>query len=244
MVLSRFIQSGLWPPSNSERDTIARYDQWRHLRWQLRALASQFDWTTGAVRKPETVQAALHDLAAAFAPLAEGVQAQALVSLLQQQADALTTVLPLLAQALTPLASTWGEEATRVVCRLWQALQEYACPAWLPAQRQQLEQAITDSLAWASAHLGDRLSTLQHLVAAILAQWPRTSSSIECLNSLLRPYLEGRKQVSQGFLELFRFYHNTHRFVRGKRAGASPLELAGGLHIPDPLAFLGLGAKS
>jgi hypothetical protein len=223
---------------------ITRYDQWRYLRWQLRALASQFDWTTGAVRKPETVQAALHDLAAAFAPLAEGVQAQALVSLLQQQVDALTTALPLLAQALTPLASTWGEEAIRVVCRLWQALQEYACPAWLPAQRQQLEQAITDSLVWASIHLGDRLSTLQHLVAAILAQWPRTSSSIECLNSLLRPYLNGRKQVSQGFLELFRFYHNTHCFVRGKRAGASPLELAGGPHIPDPLAFLGLSAKS
>jgi hypothetical protein len=223
---------------------IERYDQWRQLRWQLRALASQCDWTTGVVRKPETVKTALHALAVAFARLAEGVQAQALVSLLQQQADALTAVLPLLAQALTPVAITWGEEATRVVCRLWQALQEYACPAWLPAQRKQLEQAITDSLAWASTHLGDRLSTLQHLVAAILAQWPRTSSSIECLNSLLRPYLEGRKQVSQGFLELFRFYHNTHRFVRGKRAGASPLELAGDPHISDPLAFLGLGTKS
>lgn len=223
---------------------IARYDRWRELRWQLRALAGQFDWTSGAVRKPETVQAALHDLAAAFAPLAESAQAQALVSLLHNQAEALIVVLPLLAQALTPLALAWGEEAVRIVCRLCQALQEYACPAWLPTQRQQLEQAITESLAWASTHLGDRLTTLQHLVAAILAQWPRTSSSIECLNSLLRPYLEGRKQVSQGFLELFRFYHNTHRFVRGKRAGASPLELAGGPHISDPLAFLGLGAKS
>ncbi len=230
--------------SEAADQAIARYDQWRQLRWQLRALAGQFDWTTGAVRKPEMVQAALHNLAAAFAPLAEGVQAQALVSLLQQQAGALTAALPLLAQALIPLADAWGEEAVRVICRLWQALQEYACPAWLPAQRQQLEQAITESLAWAGQHLGERLATLQHLVAAILAQWPRTSSSIECLNSLLRPYLEGRKQVSQGFLELFRFYYNTHRFVRGKRAGASPLELAGGPHIPDPLAFLGLGAKS
>ena len=230
--------------SEAADQAIERYDQWRPLRWQLRALASQFDWTTGAVRKPATVKTELHRLAVALAHLAEGVQAQNLVSLLLQQAEALTTALPLLAQALSPLATTWGEEATRVVCRLWQALQEYACPAWLPAQRQQLEQAITESLAWASTHLADRLPTLQHLVAAILAQWPRTSSSIECLNSLLRPYLDGRKQVSQGFLELFRFYHNTHRFVRGKRAGTSPLELAGGPHIPDPLAFLGLGAKS
>jgi hypothetical protein len=82
------------------------------------------------------------------------------------------------------------------------------------------------------------------LLAAILSQWPRTSSTIECLNSLLRPYLNGRKQVAQGFLELFRFFHNTHRFVRGQRADSSPLELAGGPRIEDPLAFLGLGAKS
>jgi hypothetical protein len=78
-------------------------------------------------------------------------------------------------------------------------------------------------------------------VSAILAQWPRTSSAIECLNSLLRPFLNGRKQVAQGFLELFRFYHNTHQFKRGKRAGSSPLELAGGPRIDDPFAFLGLG---
>jgi len=102
----------------------------------------------------------------------------------------------------------------------------------------------TRSVAWASEHLGRWLPTLQHLVAAILAQWPRTSSAIECLNSLLRPFLNGRKQVSQSFLDLFRFFHNTHSFLRGKRAGFSPLELAGGPRIDDPLAFLGLGEKS
>jgi len=64
------------------------------------------------------------------------------------------------------------------------------------------------------------------------------------LNSLLRPFLNGRKHVAQGFLDLFRFYHNTHQFVRGQRVGSSPLELAGGPRIDDPLAFLGLGAKS
>jgi hypothetical protein len=223
---------------------IARYDQWRVLRWQLRALASQFDWDTGAVRQPETVHAALLALAERLAAWAVGTRAQALVRLLRTQAEALTAALPKLTQVLQPLAQAWGEQAVRVVCRLSQALHEATCPAWLPTQRRQLEQAITDSLAWASAYLGPHLATLQRLLAAILAHWPRTSSAIECLNSLLRPYLNGRKQVAQGFLELFRFYHNTHRFLRGKRAGATPLELAGGPTIPDPLAFLGLGAKS
>ncbi len=223
---------------------IERYDQWRALRLDLRAAATQFDWVTGQVRLPAQVQAELHRLATAFARWADGTQAKNLVSLLSQQAEALTAVLPRLQQALASLQAAWGEEATRVVCRLGQALREWAFPFWCPAQRQLLEQAISETLAWASEHLGDRLPTLQHLVATILAQWPRTSSAIECLNSLLRPYLNGRKQVSQGFLELFRFFHNTHRFVRGLRAGSSPLELAGGPRIEDALAFLGLGAKS
>jgi len=61
---------------------------------------------------------------------------------------------------------------------------------------------------------------------------------------LLRPYLNGRKQVAYGFLELFRFYHNAHRFVRGPQVGAIPLELAGGPAISDLFAFLGFGSKS
>lgn len=223
---------------------IERYDQWRVLRLDLRAAAAQFDWVTGQVRIPTQVQAELHHLATAFARLADATQAKNLVSLLSQQAEALTAALPYLQQALMPLQATWGEAATRVVCRLGQALHEWAFPFWRPDQRSLLEQAIAETLAWASEHLGERLPTLQHLVAAILTQWPRTSSSIECLNSLLRPYLNGRKQVGQGFLELFRFFHNTHRFMRGQRAGFSPLELAGCPHIEDPLAFLGLGAKS
>jgi hypothetical protein len=223
---------------------IERYDQWHRLRLELRAAAAQFDWASGQVRTPTQVQTELRRLATAFALWAKGTHAQNLVSLLNGQVKALTTLLPYIQQALAPLEAAWGEQATRVVCRLWQALQEWAFPFWQPDQRRQLEQAITESLAWTSEHLAHYLPTLQHLVAAILAQWPRTSSAIECLNSLLRPYLNARKQVSQGFLDLFRFFHNTHRFVRGKRKGSSPLELAGGPSIDDPLAFLGLGEKS
>jgi hypothetical protein len=223
---------------------IERYDQWHARYLHLRALAAQFDWTTGQVCLPEQLQANLQALAADLEHWAQGTWAQALVCLLKNQTTALTAALPHLQQALAPLQQSWGGEATRVVCRLWQALQDWAFPFWRPEQRRQLEQAISESLAWASQHLGARLSTLQHLVSAILAQWPRTSSAIECLNSLLRPFLNGRKQVAQGFLELFRYYHNTHQFQRGKRAGSSPLEWAGGPRIDDPLAFLGLGHKS
>ncbi len=71
----------------------------------------------------------------------------------------------------------------------------------------------------------------------------RGSMLAECVNSLLRPVLDGRKHTDQGCLELFRFQHNVHTFSRGKRAGHSPAQLAG-LDVPDdPLILLGLAPK-
>jgi len=137
---------------------IERYDQWRERYLKLRALAAQFDWTTGLVCLPEQLQADLQALATDFQHWAQDTRAQALVSLLKNQAVALTAALPHLQHALAPLLHSWGVEATRMVCRLWQALQDWAFPFWRPEQRRQLEQAITESLAWAAA-LASALST-------------------------------------------------------------------------------------
>jgi hypothetical protein len=66
----------------------------------------------------------------------------------------------------------------------------------------------------------------------------------ECVNSLLRPVLDGRKHTDQGCLDLFRFLHNVRPFERGKRANHSPAQLVG-LDVPDdPLILLGLKPKS
>jgi hypothetical protein len=65
----------------------------------------------------------------------------------------------------------------------------------------------------------------------------------ECVNSLLRPRLDTRKQADQGADELFRFLHNTHRFERGKRADHSPAELVGILLPADRFTLLGLAPK-
>jgi hypothetical protein len=65
----------------------------------------------------------------------------------------------------------------------------------------------------------------------------------ECVNSLLRSLLDGRKHTAQGCPELFRFLHNARPFERGKRANHSPAELVG-LDVPDnPLVLLGLSPK-
>ncbi len=55
----------------------------------------------------------------------------------------------------------------------------------------------------------------------------QSSAAVECINSLLRFYLNGSKnQVTQEFLNLFMFFHNHRRFTNGKRKGKTPMEIA------------------
>ncbi len=54
----------------------------------------------------------------------------------------------------------------------------------------------------------------------------QSSSAVECINSILRPYLNTCKnQPTPEFLNLFMFYHNHRRFRAGKRKGHTPMEL-------------------
>ena len=80
-------------------------------------------------------------------------------------------------------------------------------------------------------------------LSQVLGHAWRGSMLSECVNSLLRPVLDGRKHTDQECLELFRFLHNVRPFERGKRADHSPAHLAG-LDVPDdPLILLGLAPK-
>jgi len=52
---------------------------------------------------------------------------------------------------------------------------------------------------------------------------------VECINSILRPYLNNSKnQLTQEFLNIFRFYHNNRRYHAGKRKGKTPMEILTG----------------
>ena len=67
-----------------------------------------------------------------------------------------------------------------------------------------------------------------------LDQIVQASSMVECINSLLRPYLNSSKnQVTQEFLNLFMFYHNHRRYHAGKRKGKTPMEILTGKEQTD-----------
>ena len=49
---------------------------------------------------------------------------------------------------------------------------------------------------------------------------------VECINSIIRPYLNtSRNQISQEMLNLIMFYHNHRRYNSGERAGKTPYEI-------------------
>jgi len=86
-------------------------------------------------------------------------------------------------------------------------------------------------LELAELFIGDKEQTLtlKESIDTELDQIIQASSMVECINSLLRPYLNHSKnQVTQAFLNTFLFYHNHRRYHAGKRQGKTPMELLTG----------------
>lgn len=67
---------------------------------------------------------------------------------------------------------------------------------------------------------------LKEEIYAELDQIIQASSMVECINSILRPYLNTSKNnITQAFLNTFMFYHNHRRYHAGKRKGKTPMEI-------------------
>jgi len=69
----------------------------------------------------------------------------------------------------------------------------------------------------------------------------RASSIVECINSLIRPYLSLKRAVYGNFLPLVQFYLNTRRYRRSRckeRVGKSPIELLTHRQYPSPVNIL------
>jgi hypothetical protein len=98
----------------------------------------------------------------------------------------------------------------------------HACTA---RERARLERAATDS--WYTRDI-------QEHIYAQLDRIVQSSSMVECINSILRPYLDGtRNQVTQELLNLIMFYHNHRRYRAGKRSEKTPMELFTGQPQPE-----------
>jgi hypothetical protein len=76
----------------------------------------------------------------------------------------------------------------------------------------------------------EKMLKLKEGIYGELDQIVQASSMVECINSILRPYLNNSKnQITQAFLNTFMFYHNHRRYHAGKRQGKTPMELLTGI---------------
>lgn len=75
--------------------------------------------------------------------------------------------------------------------------------------------------------LPEHLRAVARTVWDTLGLFHRSSSLAESLHSWLRPYLQIHRGMPPWLLPLLQLFWNHHQFERGKRAGSSPLELAG-----------------
>jgi len=222
---------------------LQRADAFQALARQVDAEFALIDLATGQLRDPvagaERLRGVGHQLQAW-----SGAIYQKLSSYLINLADQLFSYQPVLSRALAPLVERWGTPVLHALSRLWQIEAEDRRRPLPLAERTARQVQWEHSLDEASVSLSlEPLGYAWDAVTQVLGRAWRGSSLVECVNSLLRPRLNSRKQTDQGCLELFRFLHNVRPFQRGKRAGHSPAQLVG-LEVPDdPLILLGLAPK-
>lgn len=222
---------------------IARYDAFYALARQVDARFALINLTSGDLRDPVAGAASLRRVGEQLQTWTGRIY-QKLSSNLIHFATGLFAYQPLLTRALAPLVARRGAPAIQSLARLWQCEADDKRHPGPLRERQARQAQWAASLDAAVTLVGpEPLREAWQALCAVLGRVWRGSMLAECVNSLLRPILAGRKHTDQGCLELLRFLHNVRPFSRGKRATHSPAQLVG-LEVPDdPLSLLGLAPK-
>ena len=221
-------------------EKIGHYDAFSQIARHVDHWFALIDLTSGQLHNPIEGAHNLRHLAQQLVTWPGRVY-QKLSRNLDSFADRLFSYHPVLTAALAPLIDQWGPEAIAALSRIWQIEADEKRQPAAALQRQARQALWTRSLDTVLSLLEEeQLWIAWDAVRDLLSRSWRGSMLAECVNSLLRPILDRRKQTDQGCLELFRFLHNVRLFNRGKRAGKSPAQLAGLVVPDDPLALLGL----
>ena len=189
----------------AEEGAIDTYDAWcwvwHEARRALEPINERGQLTTPQEAR-ETVEAAMELLQ----ELAREDSTAFALDILEDL-DELVAPLTWLEESLTPWRQEVDAETEALILWAWQHRQalELEPGAGFPEVQQPVVQAYWE----------------------ILALFHRSSSLAESLHSWLRPYLHIHRGMPQWLFPLLTLLWNHHTFQRGKRAGNSPLELAG-----------------
>lgn len=224
-------------------EKVAQADAFAHIARQVDDWFALIDLSSGQLREVTAGVKQLQGLGQQLQGWSGRIYDK-LATNLQNWAVALFSYQPVLTEALQPLQTRYGQPAIIALSRLWQLeanQKRHPLSKLEQASYQRLWQQCLDEAATQLSET-QLWSAWQELSQLLGRSW-RGSMLAECVNSLLRPVLAGRKHTDQGCLDLFRFLHNVRPFERGKRANHSPAQLVG-LNVPDdPLILLGLKSK-
>ncbi len=120
------------------------------------------------------------------------------------------------------------QELISTLCLAWQ-WQKDMIKAKSALARHYCSSQMQSYTSIAANHLQDDYELMKNLVWKELDKIVQSSALVECINSIIRPYLNtSRNHVTQEQLNLIMFYHNHRRYKDGKRKGETPYELLTG----------------
>lgn len=238
---------------------IKPYEQFENLLAQINRLSFWYgclwdavelvDWRNGEIRHPAINQWLADETLKGIQQLPHP-RIQKLAERLEKQMPEMLTFLDGIAQPLADWQAQTEphfQDHSSALCfqnsvaRLWRL--EHA----LRNGHNQFRKAAWEARQWLALWIENDpcLHRLAEQLLTLLERTVRTSCAAEAINSVLRPYLDRRRECTdlisrQLFLNLFVLWFNMHKFQRGHRKGKSPYELAGiDLGTDDWLTLLG-----
>jgi tetratricopeptide (TPR) repeat protein len=121
-----------------------------------------------------------------------------------------------------------GQNALASLCLAWQH-HKAVIKAKKTDRRKKCADREQRCLEFAEGYLQEKFEIIKDRVYNELDTIVQSSAMVECINSIIRPYLNtSRGQVNQNMLNLIAFYHNNRRYRVGKRANKTPMEILTG----------------
>lgn len=137
------------------------------------------------------------------------------IPLAQQIVDTLSTLIPI--------------DTLKILCLLWQTHKNVVKTKNTDRKNALKRKEKYLLLQLENETQKEKLSEWKDLVFNELNKIIQSSAAVECINSILRTYLNASKnQINQPFLNLFMAYHNHRRFKAGERKGKTPFEILSG----------------
>jgi hypothetical protein len=213
-----------------ERDTIEKIEIYENFCYLYQCLVEElkiFD-TTGNLRNRKKAEGNIH----AALDLLETLKNVKLTKVVEKIRRTMPDLLNYFdtAQSIVSDLRTLSidEDALRVLCLAWQWGKEVIKAKNAKARNYRSMQEKF-YLELSECCIPENYDLIKKQVFMKLDHIVQSSAMVECINSIIRPYLNTSKNhVTQDLLNLIMFYHNHRRYINGKRKGKTPFEILTG----------------